>query len=164
MSFPSLAAIKVVYSLMNQGLTQPVSSSHPSKASVWLIKCFKLMFRLEELIGHLYFQLKTLTPHLKQSAPGAALLQLPDEIPQSPIFAILTPEPRSLARYCQDAGFVVRPIVPPTATSRVRVCLHAGNTFNDVERLVSRIRQWLDLRVTRRSDGPLSPNFLKSAL
>jgi len=40
----------------------------------------------------------------------------------------------------------VRPIVPPTVpegTQRVRVCLHAGNTMEDVERLGERIREWL---------------------
>jgi 8-amino-7-oxononanoate synthase len=41
---------------------------------------------------------------------------------------------------------VVRPIVPPTVpegTQRVRVCLHAGNTMEDVEGLVERIKGWL---------------------
>lgn len=41
---------------------------------------------------------------------------------------------------------MVRPIVPPTVpegTQRVRVCLHAGNRFEDVLRLVERIREWL---------------------
>lgn len=40
----------------------------------------------------------------------------------------------------------MRPIVPPTVpegTQRVRICLHAGNTFEEVERLVDRIRGWL---------------------
>jgi len=44
---------------------------------------------------------------------------------------------------------MVRPIVPPTVpdgTQRVRVCLHAGNTFEDVESLVACIRKWLELR------------------
>lgn len=75
------------------------------------------------------------------------LLQIPSQRPQSPIFSLLTPEPRSLAKYCQDGGFVVRPIVPPTVpngTERVRVCLHSGNTFKDVEGLVGRIREWLE--------------------
>lgn len=40
----------------------------------------------------------------------------------------------------------MRPIVPPTVpegTQRVRVCLHAGNTVEDVKRLGERIRGWL---------------------
>jgi 8-amino-7-oxononanoate synthase len=104
---------------------------------------------LEELIGHLYFQLKTLVPHVKRLPCGTRLLQVPHLIPQSPIFALLTPEPRSLAKWCQDGGFVVRPIVPPTVpegTQRVRICLHAGNSFEDLRRLVERIREWLERR------------------
>src|SRR3954451_8562850 len=97
------------------------------------------MFHLDELIGRLFFRLKTLNSRTN------FLIQIPVEIPQSPIFSLLTPEPRSLAKYCQEAGFVVRPIVPPTATSRVRICLHSGNSFEDVERLVARIREWLVL-------------------
>ncbi|PVH81255.1 PLP-dependent transferase [Cadophora sp. DSE1049] len=129
MSFPSLAAIKVVYSLMKQGATQP------------------LIIYLNELIEYMYQQLSSLLPHVRHSVTGFSLLQLPKDVPRSPIFALLTPEPRSLAKYCQDDGFVVRAIVPPTVpegTQRIRVCLHAGNTFQDVDRLVARIRSWLE--------------------
>ena len=83
---------------------------------------------------------------MKRLPCGTRLLQVPHLIPRSPIFALLTPEPRSLAKWCQDAGFVVRPIVPPTVpegTQRVRVCLHAGNSFENVQRLVERIKEWL---------------------
>lgn len=41
---------------------------------------------------------------------------------------------------------MVRPIVPPTVPDggeRVRVCLHAANTFADVDGLVARIGMWL---------------------
>ncbi len=41
---------------------------------------------------------------------------------------------------------MVRAIVPPTVpegTQRVRVCLHAGNTKEDVEGLVRAIKGWL---------------------
>jgi 8-amino-7-oxononanoate synthase len=31
----------------------------------------------------------------------------------------------------------------PEGTQRVRVCLHAGNSFEDVQRLVERIKEWL---------------------
>ncbi len=44
---------------------------------------------------------------------------------------------------------MVRPIVPPTVpegTQRVRICLHAGNSFEDLRRLVERIREWLERR------------------
>ena len=94
----------------------------------------------------MYEQLLTIQPFTMQSS----LLLLPQALPNSPIFALLTPDPRSLAKWCQEAGFVVRPIVPPTipeGTQRVRVCLHAGNSIHDVDALVERIRGWLLARI-----------------
>jgi len=85
-------------------------------------------------------------------------------LPQSPIFALLTPEPRNLAKFCQESGFMVRPIVPPTVpegTQRVRVCLHAGNSFGDVEKLVGRIREWLEAMRTSQTKEVV---FLKASL
>lgn len=143
MSFPSLVAIKVVYSLMMQGQTQPLIS------------------HLDELIEYLFSQLNAISIRSKKRL---SLLQIPAEMPQSPIFALLTTEPRSLARYCQEGGFIVRPIVPPTASSRVRVCLHAGNTFEDVERLVARIEKWLDQREVTDMEERSKLEFVKSLL
>lgn len=45
---------------------------------------------------------------------------------------------------------MVRAVVPPTVpegTSRVRVCLHAGNTEADVERLVTAMEEWCKIVV-----------------
>lgn len=54
---------------------------------------------------------------------------------------------------------MVRAIVPPTVpegTQRVRVCLHADNTYQDVDRLVARIGSWLEMkRGTRNDEGRL---------
>jgi 8-amino-7-oxononanoate synthase len=103
--------------------------------------------KLNELIDYLYLQLESLQiPTRRYNGVREKALLIPRQKPQSPIFALLTPEPRSLAKYCQDGGFVVRPIVPPTVpegTQRVRVCLHAGNTTGDIDGLVGRIREWL---------------------
>lgn len=41
---------------------------------------------------------------------------------------------------------MVRAIVPPTVpqgAERIRVCLHAGNSVEEVERLVGRIGEWV---------------------
>ncbi|RDL33027.1 Aminotransferase [Venustampulla echinocandica] len=149
MSFPSLAAIKVVYTLMTQGGTE------------------SRIIYLNQLIEHMYHQLTTLLPYTKHPLTGGQLLQLPNEIPRSPIFALLTPEPRGLAGYCQDGGFMVRAIVPPTVpkgTQRVRICLHAGNTFDDVERLVIRIKSWLEIRGNVGGGDEASVGFGKAVL
>lgn len=142
MFFPSLAAIKASYSLLMSGATEPLSD------------------HLHSLIKHLYSQLQTLDhrlalcplPQTVKQPPNLgnqALFCIPSEIPKSPIFSILSNRPRSLAKHCQEGGFVVRPIVAPTVaagTERVRICLHAGNSFEEVERLVARMGEWAELQ------------------
>lgn len=84
--------------------------------------------------------------------PG--LLKVSSEQPRSPIFALETDHPRRLAKECQENGFVVRAVVPPTVpTRRVRVCLHAGNTAEEVDQLVERIEKWI-LSETRAFNQP----------
>ena len=64
---------------------------------------------------------------------------------QSPIIPVLTPHPRPLSAYLFSLGMNVRPITWPTVPKdkgRVRVCLHAGNTREEVDKLVSAIIQW----------------------
>jgi 8-amino-7-oxononanoate synthase len=42
---------------------------------------------------------------------------------------------------------MVRAVVSPTVpqgTERVRICLHASNTVEDVERLVSALQKWCE--------------------
>lgn len=67
----------------------------------------------------------------------------------SPIISLQTPYPRELATFCQQSGFIVRPIMPPTipvGTERVRVCLHAGNTVVELDKFVLVLEEWVDMR------------------
>jgi 8-amino-7-oxononanoate synthase len=64
---------------------------------------------------------------------------------RSPILSIRTRLPRELARYCQERGIIVRPIMAPTVPlgkERVRVCLHAGNIRQEMDKLLATIEQW----------------------
>lgn len=64
----------------------------------------------------------------------------------SPIIPILTPHPRPLSAYLLAHGMNARPITWPTVPKgkdRVRVCLHAGNTKEDVDRLVWSVVRWV---------------------
>ena len=59
---------------------------------------------------------------------------------------------------------MVRAVVPPTvSTRRVRVCLHAGNTMKEVERLVTRIEEWLSQHV-RMDIGQERTEVIKAQL
>lgn len=130
LSFPALAAIKASYSMLMDGRSS------------------ELQNKLFSLISHLY----SLLVKMQEDVKPYHLLCVPDSCPPSPIFSILSSEPRSLAAFCQQAGFIVRPIVPPTVPAgaeRIRVCLHAGNTVQEVEALVAKIRDWV--KVTQRA-------------
>jgi 8-amino-7-oxononanoate synthase len=93
------------------------------------------------------------------------LLTVPLECPKSPIFALLTSQPRDLAKHCQDAGFVVRAVVPPTVpmgTERVRVCLHAGNTEAQIADLVGNVQSWVDTRVRMKNQIPVEREVIET--
>lgn len=128
MSFPSLAGIRASYDFMISGRTET------------------LLGRLQFLIRLTHRLLSELVSSLAPDHSTSAMLSLrPPEDSVSPIIPVFTPHPRSLASYCQARGLMVRPIVAPTVpqgTERVRVCLHAGNTQQEVERLVAAIGEW----------------------
>jgi 8-amino-7-oxononanoate synthase len=85
-----------------------------------------------------------------------SLLKIPHACPESPIFAIQAQRPRHLANILQSRGMMVRPVVPPTVplgTERVRVCLHAGNTVSDIQRLVNALEEWCEGRLSELMEG-----------
>jgi len=58
---------------------------------------------------------------------------------------VLTAYPRPLSAFLYSRGMNARPITWPTVPKgkdRVRVCLHAGNTWAEVDRLVEAIMEW----------------------
>lgn len=59
----------------------------------------------------------------------------------------MTSQPRSLYAFLYKRGMNARPITWPTVPKgmdRVRVCLHAGNTREDVENLVNGMVAWAE--------------------
>ncbi|KAI0809966.1 pyridoxal phosphate-dependent transferase [Xylaria sp. FL0064] len=115
MSFPSLAIIDAAYDYMITG------------------KADERQKHLKMLIQYCHTRLKRLDQSPK---PSAATLRIPGSPLSSPIIPLLTNDPRSLARHCQKSGFMIRPIVAPTVPhgqERVRICLHASNTFEQIE-------------------------------
>ncbi|KAJ7481037.1 pyridoxal phosphate-dependent transferase [Mycena galericulata] len=68
----------------------------------------------------------------------------------APIVPIMTTLPRPLSAHLLQLGMNARPITWPTVPQgkdRVRVCLHAGNTMSEVDRLVEGMVQWAQERM-----------------
>ncbi|KAM0512912.1 hypothetical protein ACHAPE_008415 [Trichoderma viride] len=125
MAFPSLASIRTTYDFLAQGHADP------------------LLEHLQSLILHMH---NLLAGIIEQHHPSPELFRINSETPQSPILPLFTSRARNLAQYCQERGFTVRPIVAPTVPTgqdRVRVCLHAGNTVEEVEGLCRAVEEWI---------------------
>ncbi|PYH48130.1 aminotransferase class I/II-fold pyridoxal phosphate-dependent enzyme [Aspergillus saccharolyticus JOP 1030-1] len=121
LGFPFLAAIRTVYEMLEGGETV-------------------------ELQDTLHHRIRYLRERLTAIQPADPTLFALHHHPGSPIFSLRCPLPRRLAAACQAKGYVVRPILPPTVPAgqeRVRVCLHAGNTEEEIDGLVEVISEWL---------------------
>ncbi|OBZ72394.1 putative 8-amino-7-oxononanoate synthase [Grifola frondosa] len=103
-----------------------------------------------ELLDLCAYFLETLRQSLHTHAIPNTLLSLainlasPSAQP-TPIIPIMTPHPRPLSTHLRARGLNARPITWPTVpkgADRVRVCLHAGNRREDVDRLVSGMVEW----------------------
>lgn len=130
MSYPNLVAIRVAYDWLRSGRTEALAA------------------QLKSLIRYAYTKLTTLEHLVRQLEPGSFLL--PKSCPDSPIFALMMQEPRELAAFCQASGFIVRAVMHPTVprgTERVRICLHSGNTRQEIDNLVAKVEDWLSGQV-----------------
>lgn len=74
------------------------------------------------------------------------MLQIGDS--SSPIIPLFTPNAKALAQHCQNKGYMLRAVVAPTVpkgTDRVRLCLHADNTREEIDGLCRVIESWCKL-------------------
>lgn len=126
MSFPSLASINAAYDFLMSG------------------KADKRRHHLKKLVGYCHNKLKRLSHELQ---PTVTTLQVPEGHPSSsPIIPLFTSHPKSLSQHCQRSGFMVRPIVAPTVPlgqERIRICLHATNTTEQIDSLCRVIEMWM---------------------
>ncbi|KAI8945452.1 PLP-dependent transferase [Xylaria longipes] len=135
MSFPSLASINTVYDYMIFGETE------------------KHRQQLQILIQHCHVKLRCL---YKRFRPATAELRVPNGPSSSPIIPLFTRHPKSLARHCQMFGFMIRPIVAPTVPQgqeRIRICIHASNTIEQIDSLFQAIETWLGNLGAKRDIG-----------
>ncbi|KAF8151049.1 PLP-dependent transferase [Crassisporium funariophilum] len=134
LSYANIIAADCSFDMLIDGTAQHVSLSN----------------RLLDLSS--YFT-ETLRPRLEARKIPTNLVSLPShlistslELP-SPIVPILTPHPRPLSAYLLALGMNARPITWPTVPKgkdRVRVCLHSGNTKEDIDQLVHGVVSWAE--------------------
>ncbi|KAG5954107.1 hypothetical protein E4U58_000194 [Claviceps cyperi] len=125
LGFPLLTAIQTAYNFLSTGQATPLA---------------RTLLALTSLAHQLLSALST------KYRPPARLLRVPTKAPASPIVPLFSDRARSLARYCQGRGFMVRAIVAPTVkkgTDRVRLCIHAGNTGDELRGLCLAVESWL---------------------
>ncbi|EFY92135.1 hypothetical protein J3458_004342 [Metarhizium acridum] len=143
MGYPMLTAIQTVYDHLKSG-----------QADGLLTNLISLMQETHALL------LSVCEKH----NPPPQLFRINTSPPESPIIPLFSAQSRSLARHCQQRGYMVRPIVAPTVpkgTDRVRLCLHAANTGSEVRGLCMAIEEWLEQQHARdlspRVDGAQLP-------
>lgn len=84
-------------------------------------------------------EILSLPEHLQPSA-----LSSPQQLP-TPIVPLMTSHPHPLATHLRTLGLNARPITWPTVPKRkerVRICLHAENTFEEVDQLIQYSIEW----------------------
>lgn len=126
MPFPLLTAIKVAHNHLEQKKADP----------------------LVEHLDHLRSVLRDGLVSVVASVPPSSshLLRLPEDPSPSAISFVMSSQAKDLAAHCRSRGLWVRAILPPTVpagTERVRICLHGGNTADDVEKLVGATQEWI---------------------
>lgn len=156
LSYANIIAADASFDMLIDGTASHVSlvpSSFPSNTQ--LAFSFQLAKHLLSLSAHLT---STLSSALTTAKIPPSLVRLHSSTSssssspssssynnQSPIIPILTPHPRPLSSYLLAHGMNARPITWPTVPKgkdRVRVCLHAGNTKEDVDKLVWSVVKW----------------------
>ncbi|KAI4629521.1 uncharacterized protein J4E87_003785 [Alternaria ethzedia] len=146
LSYPSLALIRSSYRLLQSG------------------QSVRLQAHLQHLTHHLHTSLGHLQRHSRSAGQA---LTIPSACPRSPIFAVQLARPKVLANFLQTHGMMVRAVVPPTVpvgTARVRICLHAGNTSAEVDRLVELLGKWCESQAGEQSQGPVQEAGVQAKL
>ncbi|KAF8626598.1 hypothetical protein AX17_006516 [Amanita inopinata Kibby_2008] len=144
-SYASVIAVDCSFDLLNDGTAQELANKLLHLASHFLTF-------IRPLLRPIPTDILSLPPHLVNITSSAHCLPL-DSI--SPIVPLHTRYPRALSACLHKHGMNARPITWPTVPKgkdRVRVCLHAGNTLEEVERLAKVAVGWAQDIVRGRED------------
>ncbi|KAJ7633175.1 pyridoxal phosphate-dependent transferase [Roridomyces roridus] len=139
LSFANIIAADSSFDLLMDGTAQDLATKVLDLSQYFVSS---IRPRLREIPIHLL----SLPLHLQNSTALA-----------SPIVPMMTSLPRPLSAHLLQLGMNARPITWPTVPKgkdRVRVCLHAGNTRDDVDRLVNGMIQWAEKERVAASSKP----------
>lgn len=139
---------------------------YPTLASIQTVYEFLSSRKLDARLTHLTFLMEythgLLSTICDRHRPPPTAFRVNKDAPTSPIIPLFTARARSLAEHCQRRGFMLRPIVAPTVptgTDRVRLCLHASNTNQQVVALCKAIEDWV---LEQLSEENLAPSTFRA--
>jgi len=139
-------AVNCSFDVLESGRAQELASNLLA-LSAYFVRLLRL-----HLVG-ISTNILSLPAHLREDN-----VSKPEQLP-SPIIPIMTSEPHALSAFLHTCGMNARPITWPTVPKgkdRVRVCLHAGNKREDIERLVKGMVDWAEADLAERARGKLT--------
>ncbi|KAI1792146.1 PLP-dependent transferase [Ganoderma leucocontextum] len=149
LSYPNIIAADCSFDLLESGEAEKLSKNLLNLSAYFLTTLHRAL-----TTHRISPTLLVLPPHLSPSShspassrSSASAAQYQNQYPATPIVPVLTPHPRPLSAHLRVRGLNARPITWPTVpkgADRIRVCLHAGNTREDVERLVKGMIEWAE--------------------
>ncbi|EMD33403.1 hypothetical protein CERSUDRAFT_160336 [Gelatoporia subvermispora B] len=140
LSHPNIVAVDCSLDLLEDGTAENLST--------------RLLNLSRHFLSSLHTALRSIPPSLLCLPPHLAFphtATLP-----TPIIPLLTPHPRPLSAHLRAIGLNAKPITWPTVPKgreRVRVCLHAGNSRAEVDRLVQGAVEWARAWAEREESG-----------
>ncbi|KIM82312.1 hypothetical protein PILCRDRAFT_820694 [Piloderma croceum F 1598] len=144
LSYANVIAVDCSFDMLDNGVAKTLATKVLNLSTYFVAT-------LQSQLASIPCSILSLLPHLKQQAEPQSLSHYAT-LP-SPIIAILTAYPRPLSAFLYSRGMNARPITWPTVPKgkdRVRVCLHAGNTWAEVDGLVEAIMEWAGEMLAQR--------------
>lgn len=137
------------------------------RTSTHFLTTLRALIQTHNIPAHLI----SLPPHIASPPPANPMPTLTPILAHlpSPIIPVLTSVPRPLSAYLRQKGMNARPITWPTVPKgrdRIRVCLHHGNTVEDVEKLAVSMIEWAreQMRHERLTESVVAPRFPRLAI
>lgn len=157
LGYPQLASILASFNSIRDGTAQVAARKTFANARR-LVDGFEHVIRAQKQDAS---RSVALPPHLRPEASvqkGKQRQEDDDDFVSwsmqqpSPIIPLLTAHARELAAHLRSNGLLARPICYPTVPKgedRVRICVHADNTEEDIDQLIGCVRRWVEPDATQ---------------